>query len=51
MQQLLADDLKQYGHLLDEDETRAIFDDTARVFDEESKAIDALASCRIGEGR
>lgn len=47
--QLLADDLQAYGHLLDEN-ARAIFDQAGRFFDEETKAIDSLAACRIGGG-
>ena len=47
--QLLQDDLRDHGHLLD-GEARELFDATGRVFDDEAKAIDALASCRIGGG-
>jgi len=49
--QLLADDLRDYGHALDDEGTRAIFDETGRFFDEEAKAIDALASCQLDGGR
>lgn len=45
--QLLQDDLRDHGHLLDET-TRELFEATGRVFDDEAKAIDALAACRIG---
>lgn len=47
IQQLLADDLADFGHVLDEN-TRALFDEAGKIFDDEAKAIDALASCRIG---
>ncbi|MDP1908816.1 MAG: hypothetical protein Q8K85_10985 [Hyphomicrobium sp.] len=49
IQKLLADDLADFGHVLDED-ARAVFDAAGRIFDDEAKAIDALASCRIGGG-
>jgi hypothetical protein len=49
VQQLLADDLKDFGHLLDED-TRVLVDETGKIFDDEAKALDALASCRLGGG-
>ena len=47
VQKLLADDLADFGHILDED-TRLIFDAAGQIFDDEARAIDALASCRIG---
>lgn len=49
IQKLLADDLADFGPVLDED-TRAIFDAAGRIFDDEAKAVDALAACRIGGG-
>ena len=39
--------MADFGHLLDDD-TRLIFDAAGKIFDDESNAIDALASCRIG---
>lgn len=45
--QLLQDDLRDHGHLIDE-QARELFEATGRVFDDEAKAIDALAACRIG---
>jgi GNAT superfamily N-acetyltransferase len=45
--QLLADDLRDYGHLLDDD-ARFLVEESGRIFDDESKAIDALASCQMG---
>lgn len=45
--QLLQDDLRDHGHLMDET-ARELFEATGRVFDDEAKAIDALAACRIG---
>ena len=47
VQKLLADDLADFGHVLDED-TRLIFDAAGQIFDDEANAISALASCRIG---
>lgn len=47
IQQLLADDLRDFGHILDTD-TRAIFDTTAAIFDDEARAVDALAACQMG---
>lgn len=48
IRQLLDDDLRDFGHLLDDGATRDIFDAAGRIFDEEIAAVDALASCRIG---
>lgn len=47
VEQLLADTLKDYGALLDEP-ARHVFEETGRVFDDEAKAIDALAACQMG---
>lgn len=47
VEQLLADTLKDYGALLDEP-ARHVFEETGRIFDDEAKAIDALAACQLG---
>lgn len=47
VRQLLADDLRDFGHVLDDD-ARTIFDAAGRIFDDEAAAIDALAACRGG---
>lgn len=47
VQKLLADDVADYGHVLDED-TRGVFELAGKMFDEESKSIDALAACQGG---
>lgn len=44
---LLQDDLADYGHVLDDD-SRVAFEAAGQVFDNEAKAIDALAACQGG---
>lgn len=45
--QRLQEDLKAYGHLLD-DESRVVFDEAGKVFDDDANGIKALAACQLG---
>ena len=47
VQQLLADDLRDFGHLIDP-ETRASIDAVGKVFDDDAVGMNALASCQLG---
>lgn len=47
MQQLLADDLRDFGHLIDP-ETRASIDAVGKIFDDDAVGMNALASCQLG---
>ena len=47
VQQLLADDLRDFGHLIDP-ETRASIDAVGKVFDDDAAGMNALASCQLG---
>ena len=47
VQKLLADDLADFGHILDED-TKISFDLVGKMFEEETAGLNALAACRVG---
>lgn len=47
VQQLLADDLRDFGHLIDP-ETRASIDAVGKIFDDDAVGMNALASCQLG---
>jgi hypothetical protein len=49
LDKMLQQELASYGHLLSEDE-RLLFDELGRQYDEQTKASDALAACRMGGG-